>query len=198
LKIERQSPTLSGVIDRATLRTILISLAIGIFLFYLRPVLEAVPTVVLSVAGGISQRWEDAIFQDAAQPVSAEGLLLVLLVFLGGAVILLLSRTGDDPSQRISRRFMVAILVLVGILVVGVGMIRNTSAAIERCFRTRLAVLSPSITDREAKELVAAWTMMHGRADYEAINQSFRERARTHNIVPLLKSLDGPPRGTCL
>jgi hypothetical protein len=185
-----------------TVRYALATLGLGLvgtalWVYVVDPLIQFIPAAVLRLAAATSTRWENAIHKDAAQPVSTEGFLLVLIVALVGTFVVF-SRREIDPAGRALRKMLIAVAAFGCVVAFAFGALRNTSATIERCFKTRLAILAPHISDREAKEAVAAWTMMQGRADYEAINRSLREQAQKHNVLPVIKSLDGPERGSCL
>jgi hypothetical protein len=85
-------------------------------------------------------------------------------------------------------------VLLVGTLLIFV-LVRNTSSNIERCFRSRLAVLSPHLSDREVRDLAASWILMRTRDDFDAINGRLKGYAARFNIVPLTKSLEQNQQG---
>ena len=185
-----------------TLRYALASLGLGLlgtalWVYVVDPLIQFILAAVLRLAAATSARWENAIYKDPAQPVSTEGFVLVLIVALV-ATFAVFSKPGTVPAKLALRHMLLAVAAISCVITAGTGVLRGTSATIERCFRTRLAILAPYISDREVKDAVAAWTMMQSRADYEAINRSLRAQAEKYNVLPVIKSLDGPPRGSCL
>jgi len=191
----------------ATRKALLISLVGGAILLYLvDPILRFMPSLVLRIVGAISQRWTDSLFRAAAQPESVES-LSILTIFMLAVVFLFLSteRVLAKPNQpnptaapaktRLSLApfFSTWFLILASLLFL--FLLRDASSSIERCFRYRLTVLSPHLSDRESKELAASFTLMQSRADYDAIRGRLKEYAEKYNVVPVIKSLEGNEKG---
>ena len=173
----------------------MVSTAIGLYI--VDPFVRYFPSMVVRIAGALSQQWADEIFKNAAQPESTEGLLLVL-VALGFAIAGMwfgpFLDQSDHPAKVRQRRFFRGVIVggcaVMMVLLAVIGSIRDTSSSIERCFRYRLAVLSPHLSDLESKELSASWTLMLSRADYDAIRGRLKQYAEKYNVVPVIKSLE--------
>jgi hypothetical protein len=164
-------------------------------LYFIQPVLDRTPAFVLGVAAPVSQGWENRLFEDAAQPISMEPLVLVLILTIGMGVFRFTRPDSPTPRARLAMLPFVLLITLMSLFLV---VVRATSNGIDRCFRARLAVLAPHITDHEAKELVARWTLVRTRADFEAIADTLGEKAHEHNVTAVLKSLAGPDRSRCL
>jgi hypothetical protein len=184
--------------DRATWKDLVITLVGGAILLYgVDPLLRFTPSLVLRVVGAISKGWTDSIFRDAAQPESYEP-LSVLTIMLLTIVLMTLWTSAARPVPATPwfshTVFFFAWFLIVPILVL-FATLRDTSSSIERCFHTRLVILSPHLSDHEQKELAASWMLMRSRADYDAIKGRLKEYAEKYNVVPVIKSLEATQQG---
>lgn len=165
--------------------------------YLIQPVLDRAPAVVLGVAATVSQGWENAVFQDAAQPPKLEPLLFLLILCIA-AGLLAIGAIGSNFQKAAKNRVLVTFALSIMLLTFFTVIVRAASDGIDRCFRARLAVVAPQITDQESKELVARWNLMRTRADFEAIADTLGEKAQKHNVGPVIRSLAGPDRTNCL
>jgi hypothetical protein len=196
------------MIDRATGKGILIGLLVsGLFYVFVRPALDYLPSVFLRMSGALSQRLVDRVYSDAAQSATTVEVLVVPTLALVLALLLgeLLDRSFPDRPERAKPKALkalsacVVVLGFFGVVALFVtGTAALTSRAMERCFHSQLAVLSPHLSDLEAKELVAMWTLMRNHSDFETVNRQIAEHARKYNVAPVLRSLEGNPKGRCL
>jgi len=89
------------------------------------------------------------------------------------------------PPKRMRLRLSALIvLYLVGLTL----MLASVSGEFARmqlntCFRQRLTVVAPFVSEGEEKELRAMWASMKNRGDYERINTKLEEIARSHQIA---------------
>jgi hypothetical protein len=187
--------------DRATWRGIaigVVSTAIGLYI--VDPLVRYLPSMVLRVAGAMSEGWTDAIYREAAQPEPIETLSVLMLPLLVVILAILLRsgvrHTPKQPNaateQQTKRPDPILVFLFVIFLAAPllIAMVRDTSSSIERCFRYRLTVLSPYLSERESKELAASFTLMRGRADFNAIRGRLKEYAEKYKVVPVIKSLE--------
>jgi hypothetical protein len=185
--------SVGGMFDGATRKALVISLVGGAILLYIvDPLLRFTPSLVLRVVGAISKGWTDSIFRDAAQPESYEP-LSVLTIMLLTIVLMTLFTSAGRPAPE-TPWFSRAVIFFGWFLIIPTLLLyvilRDTSSSIERCFHTRLVVLSPHLSDHEQKELAASWMLMRSRADYDAIKGRLKEYAEKYNVVPVIKSLE--------
>ena len=192
--------------DSATRKALVISLVSGaILLYFVDPLLRFMPSLVLRVVGAVSQGLTDSIFRDAAQPELTES-LSVLTIFMLAVVLMILFLSAGKTLDRAApaaapekKSFSLAFFFCSWFLILATllffFLLRDTSSSIERCFRYRLTVLSPHLSDRESKELAASFTLMRSSADYDAIRGRLREYAEKYNVVPVIKSLEAPRQG---
>jgi hypothetical protein len=90
---------------------------------------------------------------------------------------------------RAWRGFFAVCFGLAGLLSVVLGSVSETASSLDLCFRSRVTVLSPYLSDRESKELLASRVTMKNRADFEAITTRLEEYARKHDVSPVVESL---------
>jgi ABC-type lipoprotein release transport system permease subunit len=199
--------------DSATRKALVIGVLSGAILTYLvEPLFKFFPSMILRVAGAISEGWADTIFRDAAQPEPTESLSVVMMLLLLVMVLAILlpsrRRTPETPNPGVGtaaqrKNVELAVILCFSIFIAFslffFVLVRGASSGVERCFRYRLAVLSPHLSERETKELAANWTLMRRRADFDAINGRLREYAGKYNVVPVIKSFEkNLPQWRCI
>jgi hypothetical protein len=182
----RRSLTLSVV--PPAWKSVLIGIASGGLLVYVvRPVLDRMPSALLNLVEMVSQRWTDLVFSEAASRPNLEGFFLsaVALMFVVAAlwtIKLRLPYFGDVSS------LLPGMLLGFALGLFLIGSLRGSSAYLEDCFHAHIAVLSPHLSDLEIKTLVASWTTMHSRADYDAILRRLILYETEYKVAPI------PPR----
>jgi hypothetical protein len=197
---EPRRPRLDPAITKGIVSGLIAS---ALFLVLVQPILRGSWTVMAFTASHLYAGMSDRLYLHTAQGRETFRLwgymfILLPLVFATGTIWASLSRSvsRDHPSAvsaskvtrylastRSGRGLLRLLGPVVFLLWAPLAILEWGEVELSSSFRQRVAILAPYLTDREEKELRAAWAAMTHKLDYDKINEHIEGYAKQRGVT---------------